>query len=50
MQSVVILKTNPVISKCSGGCVERESYLEFGNRIGMRKIRNTVKKKKMLGE
>ena len=50
MQSVVILKTNPVISKCGGGCVERESYLEFGNRIGMRKIRNTVKKKKMLGE
>ena len=32
-------------------CKERESYLRFGNRVGMRKIgRNIVRQKKMLRE
>ena len=55
---MVILKVNPDILKCGGGmkmwmwlCEERESYLEFGNRFGMRKIgRNIVRPKKMLRE
>ena len=44
VNSVVILKTNPDILKRVGGiktwirlCVERESYLGFGKRLGMRK-------------
>ena len=42
VKSVVILKANQGILKLGGGikmwvwpCVERESYLGFGNRIGM---------------
>ena len=50
VKSVVTLKANPGILKCSGRikmqiwlCVERGSYLEFGNRVAMRKIgRNIV--------
>ena len=50
---MVILKANSGILKCGGGIkmwmwlfVERESYLGFGNRVGMRKIgRNTEAKK-----
>ena len=45
VRSVVILKANPGTLKRGGGikvwmwlCVERGSYLRFGNRIGMRKI------------
>ena len=53
---LVMLKTNPFILKCGGGikmwiwlCEERESYLGFGNRVGMRKIgRNIVRQIKML--
>ena len=55
---MVIPKTNPGILKRGGGiemwmwlCVERESYLGFGNRVGMWKIgRNIVRQKKMLRE
>ena len=51
-------KANPDILKRGGGikmwmwvCVERESYLRFGNRGGIRKIgRNIVIQKKMLRE
>ena len=51
--STAILKTNPGILKCGGGIkmwmwlgLERESYLELGNRVRMRKIqRNIVSKK-----
>ena len=51
-------KSNPDILKRDGGikmwmwvCVERESYLRFGNRVGIRKIgRNIVMQKKMLRE
>ena len=51
---MVILKPNPGILKRDGGikvwmwlCVERENYLGFGNRVGMRKIgRNSVTKKR----
>ena len=58
VKSVVILMAIPGILKCGGGikmwmwlCVERESYLGFGNRVGMRKLgRNIVKQKKMLRE
>ena len=54
VKSVVILKANPGILKRGGGikmwiwlCVERESYLRFGNRARMRKIgRNFVRQKK----
>ena len=42
--SVVILKANSDILKHGGGinmrmwlCVERENYLGFGNRVGMRR-------------
>ena len=59
-KSVAVLKANPGILKCGGGikmwlwlCVEREreSYLGFGNRVGMKKIgRNIVRQKKMLKE
>ena len=53
---MVILRANPGILKRGGGikmwmwlCVERESYLGFGNRVGMRKIgRNVLRQKKML--
>ena len=45
VKSVIILKANPGILKCSGGikmwmwlCVERESYLGFENRVKRRKI------------
>ena len=32
-------------------CVESENYLQFGKRVGMRKIgRNIVRQKKMLRE
>ena len=41
---MVILKANPGILKGDGGikmlmwlCVERESYLGFGNRVGLRR-------------
>ena len=54
-KSVVILQANPAILKHGGKikmwmwqCVERESYLGFGNRLGMRKTgRNIVRQKKM---
>ena len=54
VKSVVILKANPGILKRCGGikmkmwlCVERGSYLGFGNGVGMRKIgRNSVRQKK----
>ena len=54
VKSVVILKANPDILKCGDGiqmwmwlCVERESYLGFGNRVGMRMIgRNTMRQKR----
>ena len=54
VKSVVILKANPGILKRGGGtkmwiwlCVERVSYLRFGNRARMRKIgRNFVRQKK----
>ena len=54
---IVILKANPGSLKRSGGikmwmwlCIERGSYLGFGNKIGMRRIgRNIIwPKKKML--
>ena len=53
MKSVVILKANPGILKHGGGikmsmwlCIERRSYLGFGNRVRMRKIgRNIVRQK-----
>ena len=56
VNSVIILKANPGILKCGGGIkmlirlrVERESYLGFENRVGMRKIgRNIVRQKNML--
>ena len=45
VKSVVILKANPGILKLGDGikmwmwlCVERGSYLGFGDRVGMRKI------------
>ena len=58
VKSVGMLKANPGILKLDGRikmwmwlCVERESYLGFGNRVGMRKIgRNIVRQKKMLRE
>ena len=58
VKSVVMLKANPGILKCGGvikmwmwPCVETESYLGFGDRVGMRKIgRNIVRQKKMLRE
>ena len=51
---MVTLKANPGFLKRGGGikmwirlCLERESYLRFGNRVGMRKIgRNIVMQKK----
>ena len=51
---MVILRAKPSILKCVGGikmwmqlCVESESYLQFGKRVGMRKIRrNIVRQKK----
>ena len=54
VKSLVILKTNSGILKHDGGikiriwlCVERESYLGFGNRVRMRKIgRKNVRHKK----
>ena len=46
---MVILKANPFILKRGGGikmwtwlCVERESYLGFANRVGMRKIGRNI--------
>ena len=56
VKSVVILKANPGILKHGGTikmwmCVERESYLRFGNTVRMRSIgRNIVRQKKMLTE
>ena len=58
VKSEVILRANPGILKHGGGikmwmwlCVERGSYLGFGNRVRMRKIgKNIVRQKKMLGE
>ena len=53
---MVILKANPGILKHGGTikmwmCVERESYLRFGNTVRMRSIgRNIVRQKKMLTE
>ena len=49
-------KANPRILKRGGGikmwmwlCVEKGSFLRFGNRVGIRKIgRNIVRQKKML--
>ena len=57
MKSVVILKANTGILKHGGGikmwmwlCVERESYLRFGNRVRMRKIgRNIGRQKNIYG-
>ena len=50
VKSVVILKANPGILKVGGGkmwlCIEIESYLGFGNRIGMRKIGRNIEAKK----
>ena len=44
VKSVIILNANPGILKCGGGikmwmqlCVESESYLGFGKRLGVRK-------------
>ena len=56
VKSVVILKANPSILKHGGGikmwmwlCVERQSYLGFGDRVGMKKIgTNIMRQKKML--
>ena len=56
VKSVVILKANPGILKRTVGikmwmwlCVEKDGYLGFGNRVGMRKIgSNIVRQKKML--
>ena len=56
VKSVAILKANPGILKRTVGikmwmwlCVEKEGYLGFGNRVGMRKIgSNIVRQKKML--
>ena len=52
---MVILKTYPGISKHDGGikmwmwlCLERESYLVFGNRVGMRKIKRNIARQKMI--
>ena len=58
VKSVFILTAKPGILKRDGGikmwmwlCVERESYLGFGNRVRMRKIgRNIVVQKKVLRE
>ena len=58
VKSLVTLKANPDIFKCGGGiktsmwlCVERESYLWFGNEVEMRKIgRSIVMQKTMLKE
>ena len=53
VKSVVILKANPGILKCSGGikmwiwlCVERGCYLGFENRVRMRKIERNIEAKK----
>ena len=51
---IVILKANPGSLKRSGGikmwmwlCIERGSYLGFGNKVGMRRIgRNIIWPKK----
>ena len=47
---MVILKANPSILKRGGGikmwmwlCLERESYLGFGNRVGMRNEKDRKK-------
>ena len=58
VKSVVILKANLGILEHGGGikmwmwiCVKRESCLNFGNRVRMRRIgRNIVTQKKMLRE
>ena len=58
VKSVVILKANSGILKLGGGikmwmwlCVERGSYLGFGDRVEMRMIgRNIGWQKKMLRE
>ena len=58
VKSVIILKANPAIFKRSGGmkmgawhCVERESFVEFGTSVGVRKNRRNIERqKKMLRE
>ena len=55
LEVLVILKANPGNLKCGGRikiwmwlCVERESYLGFGKRVGMTKIeRNIMQQKKV---
>ena len=51
MWSVVILKANPGILKHGGGIkmrlwLCRKSYLEFGNKVRMRKIGRNIEAKK----
>ena len=50
---VAMLKTNPgILNSGVGGkmwmllCVERMSYLGFGNRVGMRKIGRNIERQK----
>ena len=53
VKSVVILKANPGILKLGGEikmwmwlCVERGSYLEFGDRVRMKKIGRNIARQK----
>ena len=53
VKSVVIVKANPGIFKHGGEikmwmwlCVERESYLGFGNRVRMKKIEKNIVRQK----
>ena len=41
-----ILKRSGAIKRWMWLCVERGSYLGFGNRVGMRKIRRNIKRQK----
>ena len=53
MKFVAMLKANPGILNSGVGekmwmlpCVERWSYLGFGNRVGMRKIGRNIERQK----
>ena len=49
--NVMVIKHGGLIKMRRWLCVEKECYLGFGNRVGMRKIgRNIVGQKKMLRE
>ena len=58
MKSVIILKTNPEILKCSGEiktcgcgcCVGREDYLGFGNSQNEAETKKYCETKKILRE